>query len=105
MARKGQGVLLVYTDLIEPKYEEEFDAWYNTKHLPELLANRAVSMRPAIWPRRVVPSILLPMNWRALMSSRLPRSKTDRARPGAGAFPQPSLAKILRVLLGSRSPE
>src|SRR4249919_1656614 len=38
MARKGQGVFLVYTDLIEPKYEEEFNAWYNTEHLPELLA-------------------------------------------------------------------
>jgi len=30
--------LLVYTDLIEPKYEEEFNPWYNTEHLPELLA-------------------------------------------------------------------
>ena len=38
MACKGQGILLVYTDLIEPKYEEEFNAWYNTEHLPELLA-------------------------------------------------------------------
>jgi hypothetical protein len=38
MARKGQGILLVYTDLSEPKYEEEFNAWYNTEHLPELLA-------------------------------------------------------------------
>ena len=38
MARKGQGILLVYTDLIEPKYEEEFNAWYNTEHVPELLA-------------------------------------------------------------------
>ena len=38
MARKGQGILLVYTDLSEPKYEEEFNAWYNTEHVPELLA-------------------------------------------------------------------
>ena len=38
MARKGQGILLVYTDLVEPKYEEEFNAWYNTEHVPELLA-------------------------------------------------------------------
>ena len=38
MAHKGQGVLLVYTDLMDPKYEEEFNAWYNTEHLPELLA-------------------------------------------------------------------
>ena len=36
MARKGQGILLVYTDLIEPKYEEEFNAWYNTEHLAAL---------------------------------------------------------------------
>ena len=36
MARKGHGILLVYTDLIEPKYEEEFNAWYNTEHLAAL---------------------------------------------------------------------
>ena len=38
MARKGQAIFMVYTDLIDPKYEEEFNAWYNTEHLPELLA-------------------------------------------------------------------
>jgi antibiotic biosynthesis monooxygenase (ABM) superfamily enzyme len=37
MARKGQGIFLVYTD-IEPQHEEEFNAWYNTEHLPELLS-------------------------------------------------------------------
>ena len=38
MAKKGQGIFLVYTDLVDPKYEEDFNAWYNTEHLPELLA-------------------------------------------------------------------
>ena len=38
MARKGQAIFLVYTDLNDPQYEEEFNAWYNTEHLPELLA-------------------------------------------------------------------
>lgn len=38
MARKGQAIFLVYTDLSDPKYDEEFNAWYNTEHLPELLA-------------------------------------------------------------------
>lgn len=37
MAKKGRGIFLVYTD-IEPQYEEEFNAWYNTEHLPELLS-------------------------------------------------------------------
>jgi hypothetical protein len=37
MAKKGRGIFLVYTD-IDPKYEEEFNAWYNTEHLPELLS-------------------------------------------------------------------
>ena len=36
MAKKVQGIFLVYTD-IDPKYEEEFNAWYNTEHLPDLL--------------------------------------------------------------------
>jgi len=38
MAKKGRAIFLVYTDLIDPKYDEEFNAWYNTEHLPELLA-------------------------------------------------------------------
>jgi hypothetical protein len=38
MAKKGEGLFLVYTDLIDPKYEEELNAWYNTEHLPELLS-------------------------------------------------------------------
>jgi len=37
MAKKGKGIFLVYTD-IEPNYEDEFNAWYNTEHLPELLS-------------------------------------------------------------------
>lgn len=38
MANKGRAIFLVYTDLADPKYEEEFNAWYDTEHLPELLA-------------------------------------------------------------------
>jgi hypothetical protein len=37
MPTKGNGIFLVYTD-IDPKYEEEFNAWYNTEHLPDLLS-------------------------------------------------------------------
>jgi hypothetical protein len=37
MAKKDKGIFLVYTD-IDPQYEEEFNAWYNTEHLPELLS-------------------------------------------------------------------
>jgi hypothetical protein len=36
MAKKGRGIFLAYTD-IDPKDEEEFNAWFNTEHLPELL--------------------------------------------------------------------
>ena len=36
MAKKGNGIFLVYTD-IDPKHEEEFNAWYNTEHLGDLL--------------------------------------------------------------------
>jgi hypothetical protein len=37
MAKKGGAILLVYTDLIDVKYDEEFNAWYDTQHLPQLL--------------------------------------------------------------------
>jgi antibiotic biosynthesis monooxygenase (ABM) superfamily enzyme len=36
MAKKGNGIFLVFTD-IDPKHEEEFNAWYNTEHLGDLL--------------------------------------------------------------------
>ena len=38
MAKKGRAIYLVYTDLVDDKYGEEFNAWYNTRHLPQLKA-------------------------------------------------------------------
>jgi len=37
MAKKGKGIFLVYVD-IDAKHDKEFNDWYNTEHLPELLA-------------------------------------------------------------------
>jgi hypothetical protein len=37
VAQKGSGIFLVYVD-IDAKDAKEFNAWYNTEHLPELLA-------------------------------------------------------------------
>lgn len=37
MTQKGRGIFLVYTD-IDAKHEKDFNDWYNTEHLPELLA-------------------------------------------------------------------
>ncbi|MGE3541320.1 MAG: hypothetical protein AB7N91_28285 [Candidatus Tectimicrobiota bacterium] len=36
-AKKGDGLLMVYCEVPE-RYEEEFNAWYNTEHIPERLA-------------------------------------------------------------------
>jgi len=36
MATKGSGIFLVYTD-IDPVHDEEFNAWYDTEHLGDLL--------------------------------------------------------------------
>ena len=38
MAKKGNAILLVYTDLTDEQYDEEFNAWYDSQHLPQLLA-------------------------------------------------------------------
>jgi hypothetical protein len=38
MSKKGRAIFLVYTDLSDSKYEEEFNAWYDTEHIPELLS-------------------------------------------------------------------
>ena len=45
MAKKGRAIYLVYTDLVDDKYDEEFNAWYDTQHLPQLTAI------PAFWTR------------------------------------------------------
>jgi hypothetical protein len=37
VAKKGRGIFLVYVD-IDAKHDKEFNDWYNTEHLPELLA-------------------------------------------------------------------
>jgi hypothetical protein len=37
MATRGKGIFLVYTD-IDPQHETEFNDWYNSEHIPELLA-------------------------------------------------------------------
>ncbi len=37
MATRGKGIFLVYTD-VDPQHEAEFNDWYNTEHLSELLA-------------------------------------------------------------------
>src|SRR4029434_10584230 len=37
MAQKGRGIFLVYVDN-DTEHDKEFNEWYNTEHLPELLA-------------------------------------------------------------------
>src|SRR2546427_12061299 len=37
MAHKGRGIFLVYVD-IDAQHDKEFNEWYNTEHLPELLS-------------------------------------------------------------------
>jgi len=37
MARKGQGIFMVYVDIDAP-HVQEFNEWYNKEHLPELLS-------------------------------------------------------------------
>jgi len=38
MASKGRAIYLVYTDLVDDKYDEEFNAWYSKRHLPQLMS-------------------------------------------------------------------
>jgi hypothetical protein len=36
MAKKGNGIFLVFTD-VDPQHEGELIAWYNTEHLGDVL--------------------------------------------------------------------
>src|SRR5579864_584926 len=38
MASKGRAIYLVYTDLDDDKYDEEFKDWYSKRHLPQLMS-------------------------------------------------------------------
>src|SRR5580765_6029084 len=38
MAKKGRAIYLVYTDLVDDSHAEEFNTWYSTRHLPQLMA-------------------------------------------------------------------
>ena len=38
MASKGHAIYLVYTDLADDKDDQEFNTWYDTRHLPQLKA-------------------------------------------------------------------
>jgi hypothetical protein len=38
MAKKGRAIYLVYTDLVDERHDEEFNTWYDTRHLPQLTA-------------------------------------------------------------------
>jgi hypothetical protein len=38
MAKKGRAISLVFTDLIDDRHAEEFNTWYDTRHLPQLTA-------------------------------------------------------------------
>ena len=69
-AKKGDGILLVFSD-VAPEHDEEFNRWYNKEHLPERLSipgvlnaarYEAVKAAPSIWPatnwRHQTPGIL-----------------------------------------------
>src|SRR5262249_17696892 len=38
MTHKGRAIYLVYTDLVDDRYEHDFNDWYDTKHVPQLQA-------------------------------------------------------------------
>ena len=38
MAKKGHAIYLVYTDLADERHDAEFNTWYSTRHLPQLMA-------------------------------------------------------------------
>jgi hypothetical protein len=45
MAKKGRAIYLVYTDLVDEKYDEAFNAWYDTRHVPQLKAIPGILVR------------------------------------------------------------
>ena len=82
MAKKGEGLFLVYTDLIDPKYEEEFNAWYNTEHLPELLTLPGFLDAARYVATRGAPKYLAVYELTSIEAVRSPEFSNGSARPG-----------------------
>ena len=70
MAKKGNGIFLVYVD-IDAKHDKEFNDWYNTEHLPELLA---------------VPGILSAARYKAV-----------KGGPNGIEMPERAMAPVLQI--------
>ena len=94
---------MVLTDLGDPAYEEEFNAWYNTEHyrscsrFPGVLdAARYVAVKGG-------PNISRLTSSRALTSSRRPIQGPDHVRPGAGAVHLRPSARTAPASSASRS--
>ena len=81
MAKKGEGLFLVYTDLIDPKHEEEFNAWYNTEHLPELLALPGFLDAARYVATRGGPKYLAVYELASTEASRSPQFSTRKRTP------------------------
>ncbi len=103
MAHKGQAIFMVYTDLIDPRYEEEFNAWYNTEHLPELLALPGVLDAARYVATRGGPTHLAVYELASVDAMQTPEFKNRPRTPWAGASLLQSLAKTSHALWDSRS--
>ena len=113
MAKKGKGIFLVYVD-IDAKHDKEFNDWYNTEHLPELLAvpgilsaarykavkggpkylafvlrTPAFTNRPRTpWGQRVSPSVI---------GSNLTRIVGEQIFPDGTEMPERGMAPVLQI--------
>ena len=84
MAKKSKGIFLVYVD-IDAKHDKEFNDWYNTEHLPELLA---------------VPGILSAARYKAVKSG--PKYLAFYELENAGVMGTPGFTNRPRTSWGQR---
>lgn len=102
MAQKGRAVFLVYTDLIDPKYEEEFNAWYNTEHLAELLACPGILSAARYEATKGGPKYLAFYELESLAAMQTPEFK-NRPRTPWGSRVSPSIiGKNLARIVGEQ---
>ncbi|HEX2173586.1 MAG TPA: hypothetical protein VHL09_14205 [Dehalococcoidia bacterium] len=102
MAKKGRAIFLVYTDLSDEKHDEDFNAWYNQEHLPELLALPGFLDAARYVATKGGPKYLAVYELESVDALGTPEFKNRRPTPWAQRASPTAIGKNLTRILGEQ---
>ncbi|MGE3536517.1 MAG: hypothetical protein AB7N91_03655 [Candidatus Tectimicrobiota bacterium] len=102
MAQKGRAIFLVYTDLSDTTFEEEFNAWYNTEHLSELLACPGILSAARYQATKGGPKYLACYELESLAAMQTPEFKNRPRTPWGNRVSPSVIGKNLTRIVGEQ---